>query len=183
MAAAMGRASKWDFTADFVAALFIVAPAIIAYIHKMPGWRYVVGVMMLPVVLIIAAMIYYVTLNHINESKAKEERMQKYDSSKKIEQAIGIPFPDFEIIRYKENRNKISVHNNHICRSKIRWKETPTSAFFLALDSLCITNPHWRTDGKTYVFDSIQGVGVLSRMELSLIIEKEKKEADIEYDL
>ena len=179
----MGRAGKWDFTADLIAALFIATPAIVAYMRKIPGWRYVIGMACLPAFLIAIAMIYYGTVNYKNEAKAKQVRMQKYDSSLKVSQAIGIPFPEFEQTSYRESKNEGSVNNERICRSTIKWKEQPSAAFFLALDSLCDANADWRKNVDTYAFDSIMGVGILSRIELSLVIVKTGESAEIEYDM
>lgn len=179
----MGRSSKWDFTADLIAALFILTPAIFAYIRKIPGWRYIVGMAWLPIFMIAIAMIYYGTVNYKNEAKAKQMRMQKYDSSLKVSQAIGIPFPEFEQTHYRESKKEDSVNNERICRSIIKWKEQPSTAFFLALDSLCDVNAHWRKNGDIYAFDSIMGVGILSRIELSLVIVKTGESAEIEYDM
>ena len=183
MSDAMGKDGRWDFTSDFIAVLFIAAPTVWAFIYKIPGWRYTLVMIMLPIVLFLSAFVYYSYLNHKYIEKERNIRMQKFDNSAKVEKVIGIPFPDFEMTKYRESILKDKMLNNHVCKYYLKWKGLPSDSFYHSLDSLCQTNHLWRKTDTVYAFDSIYGYGALSKLVLSIILVKGEEEALLEYDL
>ncbi len=180
---AMGLSMRWDFTFDFVALLLIVVPAVIAFVQRMPHWRYSIALACLPLVLLVLGMGYFIVNHQMDLHKAKLQRMAVYDSAEKIEKVIGIPFPEFKITGYKESTLESALLKRQICKSEIVFKNEPSELFFRSLDSLCSVDRKWHKSENVYLFDSIRGKGNLSRIVLSLIITRINKQVDLEFDV
>ena len=184
MADAMGRSSRWDFTADMVGFFLIFVPALVACVKKPSGWTLPVALASLPVVLMVCAFAYFVAINQMNALKAKKERMTRYDSAAKVEQVIGMPFPEFEITEYNEKVMDESPILAYICKSRAKFKEKPCNAFFDKLDSLCsLQGTNWHRGEDTYLFDSMRANVLNKVLVLSLLITKGRDDIYMEYDV
>lgn len=183
MADAMGRSERWDFTVDVVGILLILTPAVVAFVKKMPHWRLPVALACVPVALLVLAMGYFITVNQMNLHRAKMQRKAVFDSAAKIEQVIGMPFPEYKIINYEESVLEENWQMGIICKSEIEFAQQPSERFFQSLDSLCEVDRKWRKSENVYLFDSIKGRGSRSSVFLSLILTRGEKRASMEYDL
>lgn len=180
---AMGLSARWDFTADFIALLFIVAPAVVAFVQRMPHWRYSIALACLPLVILFIGMGYFIFNYQTSLHRAKLQRMAVYDSAEKIEKVIGIPFPEFEIKDYEEKSHPDDLLHKYSCKAIGKFVEMPSATFYEQLDSLCMKgNKHWRQSEGVYVYDSIFGRKTLTRLVLSLLLTKGNENFDIEYD-
>ena len=180
---AMGLSMRWDFTFDFVALLLIVVPAVVAFVQRMPHWRYSIALACLPVVLLVLGMGYFIVNHQMDLHKAKLQRMAVYDSAEKIEKVIGIPFPEFEITDYEEKSHPDDLLHKYSCKAIGKFVEMPSATFYEQLDSLCMKgNKHWRQSEGVYVYDSIFGRKTLTRLVLSLLLTKGNENFDIEFD-
>lgn len=180
---AMGLSARWDFTADFIALLFIVVPAVVAFVQRMPHWLYSIALACLPVVLLVLGMGYFIVNHQMDLHKAKLQRMAVYDSAEKIEKVIGIPFPEFKITGYEEKAYPNDLLHKYSCRANAKFVERPSQAFYQQLDSLCVMDSkHWRQSEGVYAYDSILGRRTLSRLVLSLVLTRGIENFNIEYD-
>ncbi len=126
----------------------------------------------------------YKLRHYVIAVKAKQERMAKFDSAEKVEQVIGMAFPDFELTEYNEKVMDDSPILAYICKSKAKLKEKPGSAFFDKLDSLCsLQGTNWRRGEDTYLFDSMRANVLNKVLVLSLLITKEREDIYMEYDV
>lgn len=180
---AMGLSVRWDFTVDFIALLFIVLPAVVAFVQRMPHWRYSIALACLPLVILLIGMGYFIFSYQTSLHQAKLQRMAVYDSAEKIEKVIGIPFPEFSLINYSE-KTLDGILGGHLCRATLKWNEEPTTQFYSTLDSLCqVEKPRWKKSDGVYLFDSIRGRGNLSRLVLSLVLTRGEQQGSMEYDV
>ncbi len=180
---AMGLSTRWDFTFDFVALLLIVVPAVVAFVQRMPHWRYSIALACLPVVLLVLGMGYFIVDHQMDLHKAKLQRMAVYDSAEKIEKVIGIPFPEFKITGYEEKAYPNDLLHRYSCKASAKFVEMPSPAFYQQLDSLCMMDSkHWRRSEGIYAYDSIIGRRSLSRLVLSLLLTRGNENFNIEYD-
>lgn len=180
----MRLSGRWDFTADFIAVLLIATPAFYAYVHKVKGWRWVVGMFFLPFVLIVVGMLYYYGMWEYHDYQKYQERKQTYGNAEKVEWVVGISIPAFKQLSYEEKQMEDEAYHALVCSSDIQWEETPSRQFYLSLDSLCQTQgSHWKKSGDVYVFDSVRNSGYISRLVLSMIIMKDEPTAQLSYDL
>ncbi|MBR3013431.1 MAG: hypothetical protein IKH69_00195 [Bacteroidaceae bacterium] len=180
---AMGLSVRWDFTVDFIALLFIVLPAVVTFVQRMPHWRYSIALACLPLLVLFIGMGYFIINYQTSLHQAKLQRMAVYDSAEKIEKVIGIPFPEFEIKNYKENTLEGSWQNRKVCKSEIEFSEQPSERFFQTLDSLCLIDSKWHKSDNVYLFDSIRGRSLRSLVVLSLVLTKNKNITSLEYDV
>ncbi len=179
----MRLSGRWDFTTDFIAVLLIATPAFYAYMHKVKGWRWVVGMFFLPFVLILAGMFYYYGMWEYHDYQKYQERKQIYGNAEKVEKVVGTSIPAFKQLSYEEKVMDDESLHVIVCKSTIQWKEQPSRLFYLSLDSLCeIEGSHWKKNGDVYLFDSILDSGYLSRLILSMIITKDEPTVQLSYD-
>lgn len=185
MADAMGRSSRWDFTADMVGFFLIFVPALVACVKKPSGWTLPVALASLPVVLMVCAFAYFVAINQMNALKAKKERMTRYDSAAKVEQVIGMPFPEFRLTNITEKKLGGDYYlPRYVCSAEAEFIEIPSVSFYHSLDSLAgAEKPKWRKSADSYAFDSIFGQVTLSELVLSLILSVKEKKFHMEYDV
>ena len=180
----MRLSGRWDFTADFIAVLLIAVPAFYAYVHKVKGWRWVVGMFFLPFVLIVAGMLYYYGMWEYHDYQKYQERKQTYGNAEKVEQVVGTTIPPFKQLSYEEKQMEDEFYHALVCSSNIQWEESPSRHFYLSLDSLCQKEgSHWKKSGDVYLFDSVLNSGYISRLVLSMIITKDEPTAQLSYDL
>lgn len=183
MADLMRLSGRWDFTTDFIAVALIAAPALYAYVHKVKGWRWVVGMFFLPFVLILAGILYYYGSWEYHDYQKYQERKKTYGNAEKVEQVVGVSIPPFKQLSYEEKEMDDESLHVIVCKSTIQWKEQPSRLFYLSLDSLCeIEGSHWKKNGDVYLFDSILDSGYLSRLILSMIITKDEPTVQLSYD-
>lgn len=180
----MRLSGRWDFTVDFIAVALIAAPAFYAYMHKIKGWRWVVGMFFLPFALIVVGTLYYYGMWEYHDFQKYQERKQTYDNAEKVEQVVGTSIPAFKQLSYEEKQMDDEAYHALVCSSDIQWEEPPSRQFYLSLDSLCQTQgSHWKKSGDVYVFDSVRNSGYISRLVLSMIITKDEPTAQLSYDL
>ena len=183
MADAMGRSERWDFTVDVLGIVLILAPAVVAFVKKVPHWRYPVALACVPAVLLVLAMGYFITTNQVNLHKAKMQRKAVFDSAAKVGEVMGISFPAFKVSSYEEKPFEEAWLLGYICKSEIKFDQQPSEHFFQTLDSLCKVDAKWKKSDNTYVFDSIQGRSVHSAVFLSFVLTRGEKNAHLEYDI
>lgn len=180
----MRLSGRWDFTADFVAVLLIASPAFYAYVHKVKGWRWVVGMFFLPFVLIVVGMLYYYGMWEYHDYQKYQERKLTYGNAEKVEQVVGTTIPPFKQLSYEEKQMEDEAYQALVCNSTIQWEESPSRQFYLSLDSLCQKEgSHWKKSGDVYLFDSVLNSGYISRLVLSMIITKEEPTAQLSFDV
>lgn len=122
-------------------------------------------------------------LNYYHKYRVEQIRKHKYDEARKIEKVLKVKFPEFKTIFYEESFIPSKLLPKHICKATAEFTQVPSQEFYHVLDSLCaIDTVKWRKYNDFYVFDSIYGLGTLSKIELSLSMEKGEKEFRIEYD-
>lgn len=178
----IGRSPKWDVTFDLIWILLICAPAVYAYVQKIPHWKVPVMFAFLPFILIGLAILFVIVINANNSYQAQQQRKQLYDSPAKIEQVIGVPVPEFRVTNFEELKINNNYQKGYLCKSEITFTEDPTEQFYQALDSLCLQNSSlWQKNDNVYLMDSIQGRGNLSRIFFSLLHTKGEKKAYLEY--
>ena len=128
----------------------------------------------------------YKLRHYVIAVKAKQERMAKFDSAEKVEQVIGMAFPDFHVVDYSERRLRPDEYYlpRYICKAKAEFDMLPTAVFYNKLDSLSqIDGSHWKKGTNSFFYDSIAGQVTLSEMVLSLIMMSGNKDLYIEYDV
>lgn len=176
--------SKWDFTVDFIAGLLVVIPALYAYFKKIQGWKWIVGMALLPVLLIIFAVLYFYSVNQYHDYQEKLAREHTYNDPDKIEKVVGTKIPSFKIVDYQEKEIKEKYLKYFDCNSTIEWDRIPNEQFYLSLDSLCgIEGSHWSKNDDIYLFDSISSESYINRIVLMLLIIKNKKDTQISYHI
>ena len=180
----MRLSGRWDFTADFIAVAMIAVPAFYAYVHKIKGWRLVVGMFFLPFILIIVGMFYYYGMWEYHDYQKYQERKQTYGNAEKVEKVVGTNIPAFKQLSYEEKVMDDDAYHALVCSSDIQWEEPPSKQFYLSLDSLCQKEgSHWKKSGDVYVFDSVINSGYISQLVLSMIITKNEPTAQLSFDL
>lgn len=180
----MRLSGRWDFTVDFIAVALIAAPAFYAYMNKVEGWRWVVGMFFLPFVLIIVGTLYFYGRWEYHDYQKYQERKQTYGNAEKVEQVVGTSIPAFKQLSYEEKQMDDEAYQALVCSSNIQWEEPLSRQFYLSLDSLCQKEgSHWKKSGDVYVFDSVRNSGYISRLVLSMIITKDEPTAQLSYDL
>ena len=175
---------KWDFTVDFIAGLFVVIPAFYAYNKRIRGWKWIVGMALLPVLIILVAVLYFFSVNQYHDYQAKLTREHTYNSPNKIEKVVGIKVPSFKMVDYQEKVVKERYLQFFDCNSTIEWETLPNEHFYSRLDSLCnIEGSHWSKNDDIYLFDSISSESYINRIVLMLLITKNKKYTQISYHI
>lgn len=173
----------WDFTPTAIWALMVALPALYAYTHKVPLRWLPIGVAVLPISIVLLLTIAGTCLLAYRSYELKQERKRIFDTPQKIEQVAGVRIPEFQVTDYEEHTFPDDMLKRTVCRANGTFAETPSESFYQTLDSLCVTDSmHWRKGGGAYAYDSIYGRKNISKLVLSLVMTKGKRDFEIRYD-
>lgn len=183
-AESMHLSPSWDFAPTAIWALMVALPAFYAYTHKVRLRWLPIGVAVLPISIILLLTIAGTCLLAYRSYELKQERKQIFDTPQKIEQVAGVRLPEFQVTDYEEHTFPEDMLKRTMCRANGTFEETPSESFYQTLDSLCVTDSmHWRKGGGVYyAYDSIYGRKNLSKLVLSLVMTKGKRDFEIRYD-
>ena len=173
----------WDFTPTAIWALMVALPALYAYTHKVRLRWLPIGVAVLPISIVLLLTIAGTCLLAYRSYELKQERKRIFDTPQKIEQVAGVRLPEFQVTDYEEHTFPDDMLKRTVCRANGTFAETPSESFYQTLDSLCVTDSmHWRKGGGAYAYDSIYGRKNISKLVLSLVMTKGKRDFEIRYD-
>ena len=173
----------WDFTPTAIWALMVALPALYAYTHKVRLRWLPIGVAVLPISIILLMTIAGTCLLAYRSYELKQERKRIFDTPQKIEQVAGVRLPEFQVTDYEELTFPDDMLKRTVCRANGTFAETPSESFYQTLDSLCVTDSmHWRKGAGAYAYDSIYGRKNISKLVLSLVMTKGKRDFEIRYD-
>ena len=161
----------------------VALPALYAYTHKVRLRWLPIGVAVLPISIVLLLTIAGTCLLAYRSYELKQERKRIFDTPQKIEQVAGVRLPEFQVTDYEEHTFPDDMLKRTVCRANGTFAETPSESFYQTLDSLCVTDSmHWRKGGGAYAYDSIYGRKNISKLVLSLVMTKGKRDFEIRYD-
>lgn len=173
----------WDFAPTAIWAFMVALPALYAYTHKVRLSWLPIGVAVLPISIILLLSIVGISRHAYRSYEIKQERKQLFDTPQKIEQVAGVRLPEFQVTDYEEHTFPDDMLKRTVCRANGTFAETPSESFYQTLDSLCVTDSmHWRKGAGAYAYDSIYGRKNISKLVLSLVMAKGKRDFEIRYD-